>query len=62
MLWNEAMILQAFLCFNDAFRITMSTPLIRHHDEPFLRSRIPIYEDVDREPNTFSSLWMRRVR
>ena len=35
MLWNEAMFVQAFLCFNTSFRISLSTPLIRHHDEAF---------------------------
>jgi hypothetical protein len=59
--WNEAMVLQAFLCFNDKFRITMSTPLIRHFDEPFLRRTVPIYESIDQTPNTFSSIWLRRV-
>ncbi len=61
MLWNEAMVVQAFLAFNSAFRIEMSTPLLRHFDEPFLRDRIPIYETVEQNPNTFSSLWLRRT-
>jgi hypothetical protein len=59
--WNEAMVVQSFLCFNDKFRITMSTPLIRHFDEAFLRERIPIYQSVVENRNTFSSLWLRRV-
>jgi hypothetical protein len=42
MLWNEAMVLQAFLCFNKEFEIKMSTPLIRHYDEEFLSVRILI--------------------
>jgi len=61
MFWNEAMLLQAFLCFNDRFSIELSTPLIRHLDEEFLRSRIPIYESIEANPNTFSSLWLTRV-
>lgn len=61
MLWNEAMVVQAFLCGNRDFRIAMSTPLIRYYDEPFLRSRIPFYESVDENPNTFSSLWLKKV-
>lgn len=59
--WNEAMILQAFLCFNNKFRIEMSTPLIRYLDEPFLKKNIPIYESIDQNPNTFSSIWLKRV-
>ena len=59
--WNEAMVLQAFLSFNNKFRIIMSTPLIRHFDESFLKKNIPIYESIDRNPNTFSSIWLRRT-
>jgi Methyltransferase domain len=61
MLWNEAMVVQAFLCFNSDFRIVMSTPLIRHADEAFLMARVPFYESIDQNPNTFSSLWLRRM-
>jgi predicted O-methyltransferase YrrM len=61
MLWNEAMVVQAFLCFNSDFRIVMSTPIIRHDDETFLVQRIPFYESVAQNSNTFSSLWLRRV-
>ncbi len=61
MLWNEAMMLQAFLCFNPYFKIRLSTPLIRHFDEVFLKNHIPIYQSVDQNPNTFSSLWMQRI-
>ena len=43
MFWNEAMVLQAFLCFNERFKVTMSTPLIRHFDEAFLKKHIPLY-------------------
>lgn len=59
--WNEAMALQAFLAFNDSFELTLSMPLIRHHDEAFLRDRVPNYRSVDVEPNTFSGAWIRRV-
>jgi predicted O-methyltransferase YrrM len=58
--WNEAMLVQAFLCFNSHFRILLSTPLIRHADEMFLKQRIPFYESVEENLNTFSSLWLRR--
>lgn len=61
MFWTEAMLVQAFLAFNPAFEIVLSTPMIRHHDEAFLRSRLPIYRTTAQEPNTFSSLWIRRV-
>jgi hypothetical protein len=62
MFWTEAMLLQAFLAFNESFEIVMSTPLIRHFDEPFLRSLVKGYQGIDQQKNTFSSLWMRRVK
>jgi predicted O-methyltransferase YrrM len=62
MLWNEAMVVQAFLCANRDFQIELSTPLIRHFDEKFLQERIPFYETIEQNPNTFSSLWLTRVR
>jgi len=61
MYWNEAMALQAFLAFNSAFNIEMSTPMIRHFDEPFLASVVPHYQSVQEEPNAFSSIWIRKT-
>jgi hypothetical protein len=61
MLWNEAMMVQAFLSFNRAFRIKLSLPYLRHHDEAFLKSKIPNYRGINEEPNTFSSLWLEKV-
>ena len=61
MLWNEAMVVQAFLSFNNSFEVTMSTPLLRYFDEDFLRQSIPFYQSVDQNPHTFSSLWLKRV-
>ncbi len=59
--WNEAMVLQAFLAFNKHFKISLSTPLIRHFDEVFLKQSIPIYESVEENANTFSSIWLKRI-
>lgn len=59
--WNEAMLLQAFLAYNTAFEIEMSTPMIRHFDEPFLAATVPGYKSVRQQPNTFSSIWIRKV-
>ncbi len=60
--WNEAMVVQTFLAFNDAFRIELSTPMLRHHDEQFLTARFPDYTPVAKDPNPPSSLWLRRTR
>ena len=61
--WTEAMLLQAFLSFNPAYRIELSTPLLRHFDEEFLRATVPSYQglmaaDFDTH---FGSLWLRKV-
>ena len=62
MFWNEAMILQAFLAYNESFEILVSTPLVRHFDEEFLKKRVLHYETVAENPDTFSSIWLRKVR
>jgi Methyltransferase domain len=61
MYWNEAMLLQAFLCFNRNFEVVLSLPLLRHFDEGFLREVVPIYQSIREEPNTFSSIWLRKL-
>lgn len=60
--WTEAMLLQAFLAFNDQFEILLSAPLLRHHDEPFLAARLPGYRPLDpADTDTHAgSLWYRR--
>ncbi len=59
--WNEAMIVQAFLAFNSAFEVVLSTPLIRSADEAFLSARFADYVPVAADPNPPSSLWLRRT-
>jgi hypothetical protein len=44
--WTEAMLVQAFLAFNTSYKILLSTPLIRHHDDAFLAQRIPNYYEL----------------
>jgi methyltransferase family protein len=61
MWWNESMLLHALLCGNKQFAVTLSAPLIRHHDEAFLKQLIPNYQTIEEEPNTFSSIWLERV-
>lgn len=61
MWWNESMLLHALLCGNKQFVVSLSMPLIRFHDEAFLKGLIPGYRTVDEEPNTFSSIWLKRV-
>lgn len=62
MYWTEPMMLQAFLAFNDSFRIEMSLPIIRHNDENFLKETIPGYETIQQNPNVCSSLWIRKIK
>ncbi len=60
--WTEAMLLQAFLSGNRDFEILFSGPLLRFHDEEFLKSSIPNYQPVEVEDHDthFGSLWFRR--
>ena len=60
--WNEAMLLQAFLAFNSSFEIVLSCPLLRYFAEECLKAKLPIYKSTQEEPNTFSSIWLRRAR
>jgi hypothetical protein len=60
--WNEAMVVQLFLAFNDAFEVLLSTPLVRHTDEAALVERFVDYVPVADDPNPPSSLWLRRIR
>ena len=59
--WNEAMVLQAFLAFNKSYDILMSAPLIRYYDEGFLRNNVPLCKSIEKEPETFSSMWLTRT-
>jgi hypothetical protein len=33
--------------------VSLSTPLFRYRDEVFLKERIPEYQTIEEEPNTF---------
>jgi hypothetical protein len=60
--WNEAMLVQSFLTFNDAYEVRLSTPMLRHHDEQFLVGTFPDYTPLAEDPNPPSSLWLERAR
>lgn len=60
--WNEAMMLQAFLAFNSHFEIELSCPIIRYSDEKFLLDNLPIARRLADEPNSYSAIWLKRVR
>lgn len=62
MYWTEAMLLQALLCNSDTFEIVLSTPLIRHFDEQLLKKYINNYKGLELEPNTFSSIWLKKIK
>jgi hypothetical protein len=59
--WTEAMLVQSFLAFNSRFEIFLSTPILRHFDEEFLKRVVPFYKTIQAQPNTFSSLWFKRL-
>lgn len=62
--FTEAMLLQAFLAFNDAFELLMSAPLLRYFDEDFLARTIPNYRPVEVSDydTHFGSIWLQRVQ
>ncbi|MGO4255633.1 class I SAM-dependent methyltransferase [Marmoricola sp. RAF53] len=60
--WNEAMVVQAFLAFNDSFETLLSTPMVRHYDEAFLTDRFADYTPLKQDPNPPSSLWLKRTK
>jgi predicted O-methyltransferase YrrM len=61
MLFTEPMLVQAYLCFNPRVEIVMSTPLLRHYHEDFLRRVVPRYQPLDRLDfdTHHGSLWLR---
>jgi predicted O-methyltransferase YrrM len=62
--FTEAMLVQAYLCFNPRVEILLSTPLLRHHDEDFLKRLLPGYRPLDPEDfdTHHGSLWLRTQR
>ena len=60
MWWNESMLLHALLVGNKKFEVLLSTPLLRYHDETFLRTTMPGYRGTKEEENTFSSIWLKK--
>jgi predicted O-methyltransferase YrrM len=63
MLFDEAMLVQAYLAHNPRVEIVLSTPLLRHHDEEFLRRTLPGYLPLDPEDfdTHHGSLWFRTL-
>ena len=59
-LWNEQYLLEAFLSFNEAFKIIGALNFLKHHYPDELASCCPILSEQmnSREPGSF---WMRRV-
>ena len=59
--FTEAMLVQAYLCYNPRVQILMSTPLLRHYHEDFLRRVVPGYQPLDRYDfdTHHGSLWFR---
>ena len=60
--WQEVMIVQSFLQFNESFEVLLSTPMVRHHDEAFLTGRFADYKPLGQDMNPPSSLWLRRTK
>jgi hypothetical protein len=62
--FNEAMLLQAFLSYNDAYKIMLSVPLLRFYSEDYLWNTFPEYVPLEQD-NTdthFGSIWIEKVK
>jgi hypothetical protein len=62
--WTEAMLLQAFLSYNDSYEIVMSMPLLRFFCEDFLKAHVPSYRPVDISDydTHFGSIWIQKIK
>lgn len=60
--WQEVMLVQAFLQFNESFEVLLSTPMVRHFDEQFLVDRFSDYTPLAQDRNPPSSLWLKRTK
>lgn len=57
--WNEQYLLEAFLSFNDRFKVLLSCNYLNHHYHDIFSSKCPIMsKQPGREPGAF---WMVRV-
>ena len=62
MVWNEPMVVQTFLAFNDSFRLNFSASMVQHHDEDFFRDHVQSFDPELGYVNTISSIWLDRVK
>jgi hypothetical protein len=62
MYWNEPVVVQAFLQFNDSFEIVLSLPYLAFHDPDVIRQTVPEVGSEVSYANVIASLWLRRVR
>ena len=68
--FTEAMMLQAFLSYNESYQIMASIPLLRHHDEEFLCRTISSYrnlseytlENLSQNGYPSCSIWIEKVK
>jgi hypothetical protein len=62
MFWNEPVVVQAFLQFNDSFEVVLSLPYVAFHDPELVARTVPERGPEVSYPNVIASLWLRRVR
>jgi len=60
--FNEAMLLQAFLSYNDAYEIIMSVPYINHFDQQFLIDNIENFLEIQNRIYPPCSIWLKKVK
>ena len=62
MYWNEPVVVQAFLQFNDSFEVVLSLPYLAFRDPELVARTVPERGPEISYANVIGSLWLRRVR
>jgi hypothetical protein len=62
MYWNEPVVVQAFLQFNNAFHVVLSLSYVQFHDGQLIRETVPEVDDRLDYANVIGSLWIRRTK
>jgi hypothetical protein len=59
--WNEQYLLQAFLCFNDSFKVLWTSSYMHLNHPDILSKSFTSYRDQE-EKQWPASLWMQRIK
>ncbi len=60
--FTEVMLLQAFLAFNDSYKILTSIPYIHFYDEKFLQNTLNNYHEIYHRMYPPCSIWLQKIK